>query len=327
MNNNFDCDVIVIGSGPAGLTASMYLVRAGFSVINISGDEPGGNLSKIRLIENYPGVVSCSGDELFKTMYKQCSDIGVKFYDFFNAEKCEKKNNIFYTYLDNDEILKSRAVIFAVGGKHRVLGLNNETEYFGNGISFCATCDGPLYENKDVVIIGGGNTAMDFAISLSNICKSVRIIHRRDSFRASADMIKMAEKCNNVSFLKGYNVRLVADSYKEDLKIYDGEDVTNDEDLIDRIDENLDRNDFFYFELHVENKNENKELGNTIVCTEGIFYALGFENNSIPYSYDNNSDGYFSCGDMNTNNYMQVITAAADGCKKAIDCQSYLKRC
>lgn len=298
MNNNFDCDVIVIGSGPAGLTASMYLVRAGFSVINISGDEPGGNLSKIRLIENYPGVVSCSGDELFKTMYKQCSDIGVKFYDFFNAEKCEKKNNIFYTYLDNDEILKSRAVIFAVGGKHRVLGLNNETEYFGNGISFCATCDGPLYENKDVVIIGGGNTAMDFAISLSNICKSVRIIHRRDSFRASADMIKMAEKCNNVSFLKGYNV-------KEFKYIKEGD----------------------YFELHVENKNENKELGNTIVCTEGIFYALGFENNSIPYSYDNNSDGYFSCGDMNTNNYMQVITAAADGCKKAIDCQSYLKRC
>ena len=298
MNNNFDCDVIVIGSGPAGLTSSMYLVRAGFSVINISGDEPGGNLSKIRLIENYPGVVSCSGDELFKTMYKQCSDIGVKFYDFFNAEKCEKKNNIFYTYLDNDEILKSRAVIFAVGGKHRVLGLNNETEYFGNGISFCATCDGPLYENKDVVIIGGGNTAMDFAISLSNICKSVRIIHRRDSFRASADMIKMAEKCNNVSFLKGYNV-------KELKYIKEGD----------------------YFELHVENKNENKELGNTIVCTEGIFYALGFENNSIPYSYDNNSDGYFSCGDMNTNNYMQVITAAADGCKKAIDCQSYLKRC
>ena len=298
MNNNFDCDVIVIGSGPAGLTASMYLVRAGFSVINISGDEPGGNLSKIRLIENYPGVVSCSGDELFKTMYKQCSDIGVKFYDFFNAEKCEKKNNIFYTYLDNNEILKSRAVIFAVGGKHRVLGLNNETEYFGNGISFCATCDGPLYENKDVVIIGGGNTAMDFAISLSNICKSVRIIHRRDSFRASADMIKMAEKCNNVSFLKGYNVK--------ELKYIKEDD---------------------YFELHVENKNENKELGNTIVCTEGIFYALGFENNSIPYSYDNNSDGYFSCGDMNTNNYMQVVTAAADGCKKAIDCQSYLKRC
>lgn len=298
MNNNFDCDVIVIGSGPAGLTASMYLVRAGFSVINISGDEPGGNLSKIRLIENYPGVVSCSGDELFKTMYKQCSDIGVKFYDFFNAEKCEKKNNIFYTYLDNNEILKSRAVIFAVGGKHRVLGLNNETEYFGNGISFCATCDGPLYENKDVVIIGGGNTAMDFAISLSNICKSVRIIHRRDSFRASADMIRMAEKCNNVSFLKGYNV-------KELKYIKEGD----------------------YFELHVENKNENKELGNTIVCTEGIFYALGFENNSIPYSYDNNSDGYFSCGDMNTNNYMQVVTAAADGCKKAIDCQSYLKRC
>ena len=298
MNNNFDCDVIVIGSGPAGLTASMYLVRAGFSVINISGDEPGGNLSKIRLIENYPGVVSCSGDELFKTMYKQCSDIGVKFYDFFNAEKCEKKNNIFYTYLDNNEILKSRAVIFAVGGKHRVLGLNNETEYFGNGISFCATCDGPLYENKDVVIIGGGNTAMDFAISLSNICKSVRIIHRRDSFRASVDMIKMAEKCNNVSFLKGYNVK--------ELKYIEEGD---------------------YFELHVENKNENKELGNTIVCTEGIFYALGFENNSIPYSYDNNSDGYFSCGDMNTNNYMQVVTAAADGCKKAIDCQLYLKRC
>lgn len=298
MNNNFDCDVIVIGSGPAGLTSSMYLVRAGFSVINISGDEPGGNLSKIRLIENYPGVVSCSGDELFKTMYKQCSDIGVKFYDFFNAEKCEKKNNIFYTYLDNDEILKSIAVIFAVGGKHRVLGLNNETEYFGNGISFCATCDGPLYENKDVVIIGGGNTAMDFAISLSNICKSVRIIHRRDSFRASADMIRMAEKCNNVSFLKGYNVK--------ELKYIEEGD---------------------YFELHVENKNENKELGNTIVCTEGIFYALGFENNSIPYSYDNNSDGYFSCGDMNTNNYMQVVTAAADGCKKAIDCQSYLKRC
>lgn len=298
MNENFDCDVIVIGSGPAGLTASMYLVRAGFSVINISGDEPGGNLSKIRLIENYPGVVSCSGDELFKTMYKQCSDIGVKFYNFFNAEKCEKKNSIFYTYLDNDEILKSRAVIFAVGGKHRVLGLNNETEYFGNGISFCATCDGPLYENRDVVIIGGGNTAMDFAISLSNICKSVRIIHRRDSFRASADMIKMAEKCNNVSFLKGYNV-------KELKYIKEGD----------------------YFELHVENKNENKELGNTIVCTEGIFYALGFENNSIQYSYDNNSDGYFSCGDMNTNNYMQVVTAAADGCKKAIDCQSYLKRC
>ena len=236
-------DTIVIGSGPAGLTASMYLARAGYNVLNITGEEPGGNLANIKVLENYPGIIKCSGYDLFKTMVEQCKNVGVNFYEYNNVN-CWKKNygEYYKVYVNDSDInfFESKSIILAIGGIHRTLGLENEEDLFGNGISFCATCDGPMYENKSVAIIGGGNSAFDFAITLSKYCKDVKIIHRRNEFRASKDMIDKVKNLNNVKFILNSNVtKIEKNNHKEML------DVTINE--------------------------------NEILSFDGIFYALGLK--------------------------------------------------
>lgn len=290
-NNSIDCDVVVIGSGPAGLTASLYLARDGYKVFNVTGEEPGGNLANIKLIENYPGVISSSGYDLYKIMMNQCLNVGVLFLEYNIVEKCTQDDDgIYYSFLDDERIIKSKSIIFAIGGIHNTLSLDGEEEFYGDGISFCATCDGPVYTHKDVAIIGGGNSAMDFAISLSKYCNHVTIIHRRNSFRASNDMIEKVKKLNNVSFIMNHNVKSF------DKNLFKGKfDLT----LID-------------------------EKGNdTLLDVDGMFYALGFKNNTIPCEFKNDI-GIFSCGDMNINEYMQVVTAAGSGCIAAKNCSKYL---
>lgn len=286
--NNFD--IIVIGSGPAGLTASMYLARAGYKVLNITGEEPGGNLANIKILENYPGIVSCSGYDLFKIMKKQCKDVGVEFYEYEDVAFIKNESSKYEVYFDDERFLIGKTIILAIGGSHKTLGLKNEDELFGDGISFCATCDGPMYENKSVIVIGGGNSAFDFILTLSKYCKDVTLIHRRNEFRASKDMIDKVKKLNNVKFILDSNVTSIEKNHIKKML-----DVT-------------------------VNTNNNQK----IISTDGVFYAIGFNPNTIRIEGEN-KNGIFYCGDVNKENYMQVITAAGDGCKAALDCIKYLQ--
>lgn len=289
----YDYDVIIAGSGPAGLTASLYLARAGFNVLNITGEEPGGELVNIKILENYPGVKTCSGLDLWKTMMCQCKDAGVKFLEYVNVESFSVfgTNDLFapvHVFANDGTTLISKAFISCIGGSHRTLGLEGEENYFGDGISFCASCDGPLYKNKNVVVIGGGNSAMDFASTLSNYCRKVEIIHRRDTFRADLCMVAQVLKRKNISI--NYNTHVT------------------------KIERNNIRNNF---ELHTLKSDGNESI---FTGVDGIFYALGFDKKYISCDISGMNHGtFFADGN-------QVVNAAGEGCNVALKCIEFLNK-
>lgn len=277
-------DCIVIGAGPAGLTASLYLARGGYKVICI-GKEPGGTLNNIAILENYPGIISINGSDLANSMIEQCTNFGVQF-EFFNSAKSISKNdnkNYFMITLNDNNVLTSKTIIICSGLLPNTLNIPGEEECL-NKISFCATCDAPFYTNKNVAIIGGGNTAMDFAISLSKYCKQIYIIHRRDKFRAEAAMINKVKNLNNIKFLMETSVNSLE---KNDDKI----------------------------KLNFNNS--------STLEVNGIFYALGFSKNELNISNINDKSGIFFAGDY-SNKHHQVITACGSGCDAALDCIEYL---
>lgn len=277
-------DCIVIGAGPAGLTASLYLARGGYKVICI-GKEPGGTLNNITTLENYPGIISINGSDLANNMIEQCTNFGVQF-EFFNSVKSISKTdneNYFMITLNDNNVLTSKTIIICSGLLPNTLNIPGEEECL-NKISFCATCDAPFYTNKNVAIIGGGNTAMDFAISLSKYCKQIYIIHRRDKFRAEAAMINKVKSLNNIKFLMETSVN------------------------------SLEKND---------DKIELNLSDSSTLEVNGIFYALGFSKNELNISNINDKSGIFFAGDY-SNKHHQVITACGSGCDAALDCIEYL---
>jgi thioredoxin reductase (NADPH) len=291
--NFYDC--VIAGSGPAGMTAALYMCRAGYKTCLIMGEEHYGSLGSISKIENYPGIDDISGFELAKLMDKQLSKFEGKYLtkiEYTNVNNFSINDKIISIILDDDTLIFGKTFIEAIGGKHNVLGLENEELFFGSGISFCATCDGPMFNGKNVAIIGGGNSAMDFALTLSNYCKSVDIIHRRDMFRADEIMLEKVEKLKNVKFIMNTNViKILGDSNFSGLLLKNNKENTY--------------NEVFY---------------------DGCFYALGFNKNSISKNNTlNNNENIFSAGDCIDEKYRQVITAAGDGCKAALDCIKFLQ--
>ena len=279
-------DCIVIGAGPAGLTASLYLARGGYKVICI-GKEPGGTLNNIATLENYPGIISINGSDLANSMIEQCTNFGVQFEFFKSVKKITQNSDEFHYTLElNDgSSLISKSIICCIGTTPNVLNIPGEEECL-NKISFCATCDAPFYKNKIVAIIGGGNSAMEFASSLSKYCKQIYIIHRRDKFRAESAMINKVKSCKNVTFLMETNVDSLHNNSKK-------------------------------VQLNLINKNESK------LEVDGIFYAIGHKQNLIDISDVHNVNGIFYAGDC-VSNHKQVITACGDGCKAALDCINFL---
>ena len=291
----YDC--IIIGSGPAGMTASIYMCRAGYKTALITGSEIFGSLGKISSIENYPGIDQISGYNLATKMYEQLDKYhNLTKFEFLNVKNYSKYNDIIEVELDDESKIKGKCLIIAIGGKHRTLGLENETNFFNKGISFCATCDGPMYKDKDVAIIGGGNSAMDFALTLSKYCHLVSIFHRRDAFRADKTMIEKVQKLKNVTLFKNSTV----DSIMEQ--------------------------DNKFLGLNIKCKGEEKLYH---FFFDGCFYALGFEKNNIECinndDISNSINNIFYAGDCIDEKYRQVITACGDGCKAALDCVKYLQ--
>ena len=195
-------DLAIIGGGPAGLTAGLYATRGGLSNVTMfEKGLPGGQITQSSEIENYPGQLEVvTGMELMDKWPEQCKRFGLK-HDMSEVKYITKNDDIFTLTLGNDEIIEAKSVLIATGSVPKASGVKGEAKFFGRGVSTCATCDGFFYKNRDVAVIGGGDTAIEEAIFLANICKTVYIIHRRDKFRASPHEVEKLKKYENIKLV------------------------------------------------------------------------------------------------------------------------------
>ena len=282
--NNYDA--IVIGAGPAGITSSIYLARANKSVLVLEAKAFGGQIINAYNVENYPGIKSISGSDLAMNMYEQALSLGVT----FKLEKVLKVTEDKKVLTDNGEY-QAKAIIIATGLENRSLGI--ESKYIGKGVSYCATCDGNFFKNKTVAVVGGGNTALEDALYLTNLCEKVYVIHRRDSFRGEDKLKKELDTKSNIEYILNSNI----------VNLYG-------EDILESID------------VDTEGSVRN-------IFVNGLFIAIGKEpNNSIfdnvvdilPNGYFNDeiapltkTEGIYVAGDCVNKELRQLTTAVSDG--------------
>lgn len=302
-------DSVIIGSGPAGLTAAIYLSRAGLKNVIISGAMPGGQLTSTTDIENFPGFPKgISGFQLMEDMALQAANFGTETLNT-TVTSIDFDSRPFKIHLKNNSILETRSIILSTGSTAKYLGIENEIESIGNGVSACATCDGFFYRGKEVLVIGGGDTAMEEATFLTKLASKVTLVHRRNELRASAIMQERARKNKKIEWKLNYTP----------LKV-----ITNELGKVSGI------------ELRNNETNETE-----IINTDGIFVAIGHKPNtdflngkieldSSGYiitegkSSKTNIPGVFAAGDVQDSKYQQAITAAGSGAIAALDAKEYL---
>ena len=300
-------DVVVVGTGPAGLTAAIYAARAALNPVIYAGMQHGGQLTTTTDIENFPGFENgIQGPKLMQDMTAQAERFGTKVvYD--EITKVDLSGDV-KTLFAGDKEIKARSVIIATGATAKTLGLEGEKELMGRGLSTCATCDGFFYKNKRVAVVGGGDSAMEEATYLAKLCSEVVLFHRRDEFRASPIMVKRAQSVENLKIMTPYSpVATLSDKTGlTGLRV-----------------------------KHVESQ-ETQDME-----FDGVFYAIGHKPNSDvfqPY-VDVDDHGYivvtdftktktpgvFAAGDIADPNFKQAITAAGMGCQAALQAQHYLE--
>ena len=294
-------DILVIGAGPAGLSAASYAARAGYSVTAIDQLSPGGQLLLIDEIENYPGLPLTKGYKLAEDMENQAVLFGAKVeYTALSAIRKEGEGR-FIALTDSGEI-EAKAVIIATGADHRHLGVKGEEENQGKGVSYCATCDGPFFKGKDVVVVGGGDTALTDAIYLSKIARSVTVVHRRNEFRAQKALQDRLSSCANIRTKLSCNVIEI---------LSDGKKVVGA-----KLDtgETLDADAVFVFVGIVPNSS--LFSGFVDLDKNGFIITNGRMETSL--------EGVFAAGDVRTTPFRQVATAAADGAIAAHSADEYI---
>lgn len=297
----------VIGSGPAGLTAAIYLSRANLSPTLFAGVQYGGQLMYTTLVENFPGFPDgVMGPELMERMIQQAKNLGTNVI-YENVIKIESRNRPFKIFADSGEY-NFDGIIISTGASAKWLGLESERKFIGRGVSSCATCDGAFYKEKIVAVVGGGDTAMEDSLFLTRFAKKVYIIHRKDTFKASKIMAEKAIKNNIIEVL--YNTEVI--------------DVLGDTNVKG---------------IKVKN-NQTNELKE--IQIDGLFVAIGQNPNSSIFqnkididtqgfikTYENtrtNIEGVYCAGDVHDSIYKQAITAAAEGCKAAMDLERYFSQ-
>lgn len=191
-------DLVVIGAGPAGLSAALYASRAGLKTIILESGAPGGKLIKTHQISNYPGVKTLAGTDLAMSMLEQATSFGAM-YEYGDVEKVDADKRV---YLNDGTIIESKAIVVATGTKERLLNIPGEQENIGRGVSFCAVCDGAFFKDKDIVVIGGGNSALEESLYLTTFAKSVTIVIRRDVFRAEKQIQEQIEANEKIHIIK-----------------------------------------------------------------------------------------------------------------------------
>ncbi len=194
-------DTIIVGAGPAGLTCALYLLRANKKVLVLEAKSYGGQIVTASKVENYPGIPSISGVDFADNLYKQVKDLGVEL-KFETVLKIEEDR----TVITAKNKYQGKTVVIATGAENRKLSIDNEELFVGKGVSYCASCDGALFKNKNVAVIGGGNTALQDALYLSDIAKKVYIVHRRDEFRGEKRSVSKLKEKENVEFVMNANV-------------------------------------------------------------------------------------------------------------------------
>ncbi|MDP6638404.1 MAG: thioredoxin-disulfide reductase [SAR324 cluster bacterium] len=301
-------NVLILGSGPAGLTAAIYTARANLNPVLVYGREKGGQLMITSEVENYPGFPQgIKGPEMMDLFTEQANRFETRFLQG-DVVEADLSSRPFSLILEDGKTLKTNSLIIATGASARWLGLDSEKKYNGHGVSACATCDGFFFRNQNVAVVGGGDTAMEEALYLANLCEKVTVIHRRDELRASKIMQERALKNPKIAFLWNSAV----------------EDVLGDEQSMNG--------------LSIKNL-KNGEL--TEYPFDGMFVAIGHTPNTQLFEgqldMDENgylkvrsgstftsNEGVFACGDVQDHIYRQAVTASGTGCMAAIDAERWL---
>ncbi|WP_139492633.1 thioredoxin-disulfide reductase [Brevibacillus dissolubilis] len=301
--------VVVLGTGPSGLTAAIYLARANMNPLVIEGDQPGGQLTLTTEVENFPGFPDgIMGPELMENMRKQAERFGATFERGWVTE-VDLSKRPFTLKVEGKGEIQTQALIISTGASAKMLEIPNERENIGRGVSTCATCDGFFFRGKKIIVVGGGDSAMEEANFLTKFASEVRLVHRREELRASKIMQDRARENPKVTWsLNNTPIEVVA-----------GENgVTG---------------------LKVKNNETGQE---EVLETDGIFIAIGHRPNTAflggqietdeigyikvkPGTSETNVEGVFACGDVQDNKYRQAITAAGSGCMAALDCERYLE--
>ena len=298
-------DTLIIGSGPAGLTASIYTSRAGLKTLVIGGIMWGGQLMLTREVENFPGFENgILGPDLMVSIRNQAQRCGAKLI-FENATSVDFSCKPFKITV-GDEIYTAKTVIIATGASAKWLGLKSETRLRGRGVTVCATCDGPFFKNKNVVVVGGGDTAIEEALFLSKIVADVKIIHRRDKLRACNYLQKKAFTNSKISFIWNSIVTEILGKEKvEGVKISDtvsGKETLLNCDAVFLAIGYTPNTDIFKDQIELDKK------GYIIVNEESR----------------TNIEGVFAAGDVADSRYRQAVAAVGSGCRAALDAEKYL---
>lgn len=294
-------DIIIVGAGPAGLTAAIYGRRNNKKVLVLESSTYGGQIINTLDIENYPGERHISGFDFATKLYNQAKDLGseIKFERVLNIKALKDYKEV----ITNKNTYKCKSIILATGSKNKTLGLNREKELTGKGVSYCATCDGAFFKNKDVAVIGGGNVAVEDAIYLSNIAKNVYVIIRGDSFRAEENSVIELKNKNNVKII--YNSGITELIGKDKLE---GIVLTNGKEL--------DVDGLFVAIGRVPENDSYKELINL----DKYGYIISKED------CHTNIPGIFASGDNRVKELRQLVTATSDGAIAASEAIKYVNK-
>ena len=302
--------VIIIGSGAAGLTAAIYAARANLNPIVIEGIQPGGQLTITTDVENYPGYADVvQGPWMMEQMRSQATKVGARIINDI-VVKIDLKKNEKSVVLDSNKSLTADTIIIATGAQAKWLGIESEHKYNGRGVSACATCDGFFYRNKEVAVVGGGNTAVEEALYLSNICTNVNLIHRRDKLRSEKILQNRLFSKKNINIMWNNEVS----------------EILGDENGVNA--------------LKLISTKQNKT---EIIKVDGVFIAIGHSPSTNPFkdvlemdhegyiiaqkpgTTITNIEGIFAAGDCVDKVYRQAVTAAGMGCMAALDAEKWIQ--
>ena len=300
-------EVIVIGSGPAGLTGALYTSRANLKTLVVAGTVPGGQLMITTDVENFPGFPEgILGPELIQKLRKQSAKFGATIVDK-NVIRVNFKEEPFRVYTEDEEEYIGRAILIATGSEARKLGLENELKFTGKGLSYCATCDGFFFKDKKIAVIGGGDSAMEESLFLTRFASKVTLIHRRDKFRASKIMQERVFKNEKISILwNKIVIQLKGDTRLNTIRL---------KDTVSGVESDMEVDGLF---VAIGHEPATKIFQGIIDLDEKGYIRLKDKTMT-------NIEGVFAAGDVCDPRYRQAITAAASGCMAAIDIQHWLE--
>ena len=299
-------DIIIIGAGPAGLCAALYARRAEKSVLLIEKSTFGGQITNSPRVENYPGFISMSGNELAEKLLDQVMTHGAEI-ELAEVKKLEKLDTGYLVITDNSSF-EAKSVIIATGSRHRPLGIEREDEFIGGGVSYCAVCDGAFYKDKTVAIIGGGNTALQEAVLLSDGCKKVYVVQNLAYFTGEESLLRVVETRGNVELITSSVVtELVGVGSIEGIKIIDVETGVERQLTLDGI------------FVAIGQIPENEPFADVVALDERGYITAAED--CLP---DTKYEGIFVAGDCRTKSVRQVTTATADGAVAALAACRYV---